>query len=115
MKSLKGVLSTLLLAVTMATATAHGGEEKDAQVQMRYLSNQIISLITYPEFIVGKMGEHSATIHFQVNENGKLVVEKVEASTLGLSGHIEKLLDQKQMYTDSMLFGKSYSLRVSFL
>ncbi|MGB0178060.1 MAG: hypothetical protein ACPF9D_12900, partial [Owenweeksia sp.] len=68
-----------------------------------------------PDFIVGKMGDHSATIHFKVNENGSLIIEKIETNTLGLASYIEKLLDQKQMYVDSMLYGKCYSLRVSFL
>ncbi|HBF21048.1 MAG TPA: hypothetical protein DDW81_13190 [Cryomorphaceae bacterium] len=105
----------LMLAVSIATATAHGGEEKKEEVQMEYLSNQVIALLTYPDFILGKMGDHHATIHFKVDEKGSLSVQSVETNTLGLAQHIEKLLHNKHVYTDSSLFAKSYSLKVSFL
>ncbi len=114
MRTVKRALSLALLSLWMNSSTAHGGEEREKNVQLTYLSNQLINHLVYPEFLLGQMGEHTAEIHFMVSPEGTLNLVKIETDTPRLSSYIQKHLNAQNVYADSSLYGHHYSLQINF-
>ncbi len=114
MKILKTAICIALTLCFTGKVFAHGGENTPENVSVKYLSNQVIGHLSYPDFILGQMGNHTASILFKVDEKGRLLVEMVETETPRLAQYIEKLLDQKKMYVDQSLYNQTYRLQVTF-
>ena len=111
-------MKKLILAIALLTSTAiafAGPNNNQATVAAeKNVSASIKSQIQFPEFLIEKLGEHTAAIFFKVTDCGAIVVQDIKCDDEDLRANLMSQAQNIKVSTAGLDTRDTYKVVVRF-
>lgn len=110
------ILKTIILAVlTVLSIAPVNSKELNSNPEKKNISNLVKKHITYPEVAQVENISGVVLVDLIVNEDGKLVINQINASDEIFKLHVERKIEELNKYSDySGLVGQNLLYRFKF-
>ena len=115
MKALKiGLLGVALLAITVGAKAEGERPEKPLSSEAK-MKSQVFNRISDIRINDFELEDETVDIYFQLNENGEVLVDRVDGASCAVSEVVSNKLNDKKMFVESSLQNTTHHIKVRYV